>query len=198
MIVERVRQMSVEDYLAFEEESEIKHEYVEGEIYPMSGGTWIHTAIKVNLISALASRLHGGDCRVCNSDMRVRVGRARFVYPDISVVCGEPKLEYKSLTLLNPIAIIEVTSPSSVDYDRGSKREYYSELPSLQAYVVVDQHRALVELYTRSATGWYLQTFGKLDDVVPLASIECNLPLSEVYRSIDFEAETSSSSTEAE
>ena len=198
MVIERVRQMSVEEYLAFEEGSDIKHEYIEGETYPMTGGSWNHTAIKVNLISALTQLLRGRDCRVCNSDMRLRVARSRFVYPDISVVCGKPMLEYKSLTLLNPILVAEVTSPSSIDYDRGSKRQLYSEAPSIAAYLVIDQHRPLVELYTRAESGWHIQCFAGLKEAVPLEALGCRLPLSEIYASVDFDAEASASAEEAE
>ncbi len=198
MVVERVRQMSVEEYLDFEERNDIKHEFIEGETYPMTGGSWNHTAIKVNLISALTLLLRGKDCRVCNSDMRVRVARSRFLYPDISVVCGQPMLEYKSLTLLNPILVAEVTSPSSIDYDRGSKRQFYSDLPSIAAYLVIDQHRPLVELYTRAASGWHIQCFDDLEEAVPLEALDCRLPLSEIYASIDFDAEATASANEAD
>ena len=107
----------------------------------------------------------------------------------MSVVCGEPETEYKTLTLLNPTLVVEVTSPSSIDYDRGTKRELYGDVPSIAAYLVIDQHRALVELYTRMETGWQLQCFADLDDVVPLEALDCDLPLREIYRDIVFEPE---------
>ena len=84
---------------------------------------------------------------------------------------------------------MEVTSPSSIDYDRGTKRELYGDVPSIAAYLVIDQHRALVELYTRIETGWQLQCFADLDDVVPLEALDCDLPLREIYRDIAFEPE---------
>ena len=98
--------------------------------------------------------------------------------------------------LLNPTVIAEVTSPSSADYDRGSKREFYADVPSLQAYLVIDQHRALVELFTRSETGWHIQSFSNLDEAVPLDALGCSLPLGEIYSGVEFEAETPPTSAE--
>jgi Uma2 family endonuclease len=187
MIAEQVRQMTVAEYLAFEEDSDIKNEYIDGEIYPMTGGTLHHSAITVNLILALGIRLEGADCRVLSSDMRVRVAPTRFVYPDLSVVCGEPQTEYNALTLLNPTLVVEVTSPSSIEYDRAMKREYYEAIESLEVYLVIDQHRVFVELFTRTELGWHLQYFSNLDDVAPLEALGCSLPMAEVYRGITIE-----------
>ncbi len=189
MVIERVHQTTVAEYLAFEESSDIKNEYIDGELYPMTGGSLNHSKIIARLITALGIRLAETNCDVLSSDMRVRVGPSRFVYPDVSVICGEPETEYKTLTLLNPTLVVEVTSPSSIDYDRGTKRELHGDVPSIAAYLVIDQHRALVELYTRMETGWQLQCFADLDDVVPLEALDCDLPLREIYRDIAFEPE---------
>ena len=189
MVIERVHQMTVAEYLAFEESSDIKNEFIDGELYPMTGGSLNHSRIIMNAGIEIGLRLRDTDCAVLSSDMRVRVGPARFVYPDLSVVCGEPETEYNTLTLLNPTLVVEVTSPSSIDYDRGTKRKLYGDVPSIAAYLVIDQHRALVELYTRIETGWQLQCFADLDDVVPLEALDCDLPLREIYRDIAFEPE---------
>ena len=150
MAIESIRQMTVAEYFAYEEKSEIKHEYIDGEIYPMTGGTLKHAAIIANTSGELRQRLKGAKCTVLSSDMRIRVSPSRYVYPDVSVVCGDPVTDDKSITLFNPTMIAEVTSPSTVDYDGVIKRDYYETIPSIQAYLVIDQHRVLVELYTRS------------------------------------------------
>ena len=196
MIPERIQQMTVAEYLAFEEGSEIKHEYIDGELYPMTGGTLNHGTIIASTIVALGTRLRTSNCRVISSDMRIRISPTRYVYADISVVCGEPATEYKSLTLLNPTLVVEVTSPSSIDYDRVIKRDYYETISSVQAYLVIDQHRALVELYTRAEGGWLLQRFSDLDAEVPLAPLNCDLPLADIYDGITFDAAEPSSAVE--
>ena len=105
MVTERIFHMTVADYLAFEEESDIKHEYIDGEICPMTGGTFRHAMIMMNIGGELRQRLKGTDCKVLSSDMRIRVSPSRYVYPDLSVVCGAPATDDQSMTLLNPILI---------------------------------------------------------------------------------------------
>ena len=196
MIPERIQQMTVAEYLAFEEGSEIKHEYIDGELYPMTGGTLNHSTIMMNVGGALWQSLRGTDCQALSSDMRIKVSPSRYVYPDVSVVCGEPATEYKSLTLLNPTLVVEVTSPSSIDSDRVIKRDFYETISSVQAYLVIDQHRPLVELYTRAEGGWLLQRFSDLDAEVPLAPLNCDLPLADIYDGITFDAAEPSSAVE--
>ncbi len=196
MAIESIRQMTVAEYFAYEEESEIKHEYIDGEIYPMTGGTLIHATIIMNTGGELRQRLKGRDCIVISSDMRIRVSPSRYVYPDLSVVCGDPVTDDKSITLFNPTMIAEVTSPSTVDYDRVIKRDYYETIPSIQAYLVIDQHRVLVELYMRREGGWLLHRFSNLDAEVPLAPLDCDLPLADIYYGIQFDAAELSSVAE--
>lgn len=177
---------TVEEYLAFEAESEFKHEFIDGIIYDMTGGTFYHSRIKVNITVELYNQLRDSDYAVCNSDMSVRVGGSRYVYPDVSVVRGQPLLEDGDTTLLNPALAVEVTSPASLDYDRVEKRAFYSAIASLQAYLVIDQQRVHVELYTRRGDGWHLQTFDSLGDIARLQDLGCELPLAAVYRAISF------------
>ena len=193
LIGEGVLQMSVAEYLAFEETSEIKHEYIDGEAYPMTGGTLYHAEIMMNAGIALGNRLRDTNCRVLSSAMRVGINPTRYVYPDVSIVCGEPVTEYKTMTLLNPTLVVEVTSPSTISSDRVIKREYYESVDSMQAYLVIDQHRVMVELYTRADGGWLLRRFSDLDAEIPLAYLDCELPLAEIYRGIQFEPEDAAS-----
>ncbi len=198
MIAERVRQMSVEEFLAFVESSEDWYEYIDGELCPMTGGNYNHFVIIANITGRFLTLLADTNCQVVGSGMLVKVGETRFVAPDVSVVCGEPVTEENTRLLLNPILVAEVTSPSTVDIDRGSKREFYGDVPSIQDYLVVDQHRVLAELYTRSESGWHLQCFSDLKEDVPLEAFDCSLALSDIYRGIDFELETQSAPSEEE
>ena len=188
MVVERVRQMTVAEYLAFEEDSDIKNEYIDGEIYPMTGGTGNHSSITINTILAIGIQLRSSNCSLHSSDMRVKVGVSRYVYPDLSAVCGEARYDDNThTTLINPVLVVEVTSPSSIEYDRAMKREYYEAVESLEVFLVIDQHRVFVELFTLTELGWHLQCFSDLKEDVPLEALDCNLPLREIYRGIVFD-----------
>ena len=187
MVIEHLRQMSVEEFLDFAENSEDRYEYIDGEPRQMTGGKLNHFRIIHRIQVLLESGLADSECEVIAAGMFVRGGDKRLLAPDVSVVCGEPETEADTRILLNPILVVEVTSPSSIEHDRISKREYYRDVPSIQAYLIVDQHRVLVELYTRSETGWHIQCFSDLDDEVPLTALDCSLPLRDIYQRIDFE-----------
>ncbi|MCY4070352.1 MAG: Uma2 family endonuclease [Chloroflexi bacterium] len=190
MVIERVRQMSVEEFLDFAENSEDRYEYIDGEPRQMTGGKLNHFTIIANVTGGLQALLADIHCQVVGSGMLVRAGDARLLAPDVSVVRGEPETEADTRILLNPILVVEVTSPSSIEHDRISKREYYSDVASIEAYLIVDQHRVLVELYTRSETGWHIQCFSDLGDEVPLTALDCSLPLRGIYQRIRFEEES--------
>ena len=188
MVVEAPVRLTVEEYLAWEEKNFEKHEYIDGEVRCMAGATRRHNQIAINTGSALWTLLADSNCTVLNSDMRTQVSGTRYYYPDLSVVCGEALFHRENeMELLNPVLIIEVTSPSSIDIDRGEKRDFYFAVPSIQAYLIIDQHRVCAELSIRNEARWQTKTFEKLDDVVPLDVLDCNLPLVQVYRGITFE-----------
>ena len=178
---------TAEEYLVFEAESQFKHEFIDGVIYEMTGGTLNHSRIKVNMTVEFDIQLRDSNCIVCNSDMRVGADEGRYVYPDLSVVRGSARLADNNMTLLNPGLVVEVTSPSSIDYDRTRKLDYYRSLPSIQAYLVIDQHRIHLELHTRTEQGWLWQTFTDLDGVIPLDMLNVSLQLAQVYRGIEFD-----------
>lgn len=179
--------LTVEEYFAIEAvENERRYEFIDGEIYDMTGGTNNHSVIKLNVAGTLHSQLYESDCSLRGSDMRVKVSGTRYVYPDLSAVCGEPQLEDNDTTLLNPIMVVEVTSPTSLYYDRAEKREFYDAVPSIQSYLVIDQHRVFVDLHTRTGRRWLWEEFSDLDDVVPIEILGCQLPISAVYRDISF------------
>ena len=186
MAIDSIRHMTVEEYFAFDEASEYKNEYIDGEVIPMTGGTLNHGAIIMNVGFALMRRLMGKDCRVFGGNVRNRVSATRYLYPDISVVCGAPETDERSINLFNPVLVAEVTSPSSLDYDRGEKLIHYQSIPSLQVYLVIDQFKAHVELDARPDDRWRTETFTGLDAIVPLAALSCELPLAEIYEGISF------------
>src|SRR5690348_8098306 len=152
----------------------------------MSGGSREHSLIAGNLNWILKSQLRGQPCELHSSDMRVKVSaQGMYTHPDISVVCGVPQFEDAHRdTLLNPMVIVEVLSPSTEAYDRGAKFGYYRELPSLREYLLVAQDKMLVEHYVRQDAGWLLTATS--DAVaVALPSIGCTLPLAEIYLQVD-------------
>ena len=185
--VKRKAAPTVEEFLDFAESSEEWHEYIDGEPVKMTGGKLNHFRIINRLQVLLETLLSDSGCEVLGSGMLIRVGEASLVAPDVSVVCGEPDTEADTRILLNPILVVEVTSPSSIERDRVVKREFYEAVDSIQAYLIVDQHRALVELYTRSETGWHIRSFSDLSDEVPLEALDCRLPLRGIYQRIEFE-----------
>ena len=188
MAIETTKRMSVAEYLAWEERQECKHEYIDGEIIEMTGGTGKHSKIKVRLLRALGLLLDESQFEIFDSDMRVKVGAARYVYPDLSVVRGLERYEDETeLTLLNPCFVIEVSSPSSMLRDRIDKRDWYYQLPSIEGYLIVDQDRIHADLFTRADEGWLLRGFTDAQDVIPLPMLGCELPLAQVYRGIAFE-----------
>ena len=124
--------MTEAEYLAFERESEIKHEYLHGEIFAMTGASWNHNMICASTIISLGSQLRGKSCRISPSDIRVKMAADIFAYPDVSVICDDPQFADDEFdTLLNPVVIIEVLSPSTELYDRGEKFRYYRQLSNL-------------------------------------------------------------------
>ena len=185
MAIHTPERLTVEEYLAWEENNFEKHEYIDGEVRCMAGANHRHNRIMMNSAIAIGRQLDDSPCSMLSSDMRVKVGAARYVYPDLSVICDEVMFERDNeMELLNPVLVVEVTSPSSIEYDRGDKRDFYFDVPSVQSYLVIDQHRLCVELSARGDVSWITESFTSLDDVVPLDAIDCALPLSMVYRQV--------------
>ncbi len=184
--------LTVKDYLDFERNSDIKHEYFDGEIYAMSGAKWNHNVISWNIGGELRQRLKNKKCSVCPGDMRVFVPETGlYTYPDLVVVCGEPQFQDDVFdTLLNPVLLIEVLSETTESYDRGRKFQHYRSIESLQEYVLVSQDEARIEKYVRHGDGfWLLSEAVGLDAEIEFAAIECRIALAEVYDKIDFSDE---------
>jgi Uma2 family endonuclease len=170
------------DYLDVEEVAGVRHEFLDGEIYAMAGGTPEHAALCAALIVLLGSKLGSGPCRVYTSDLRLRVPDTGLAtYPDVAVICGPPIRDPGSPShVTNPIVLFEVLSDSTEDYDRGEKREHYQRMPSVQEYVVVAQNEKQAELWRRSEAGWSYEvvTAGQL---LELRSIGASLAIDQVY-----------------
>lgn len=181
------RYWTVEEYLAYEAETGMKHEYIDGEIYAFSASTEKHSLIATYASAELGYKLRGKSCRVYNSDMRVKITDIKYVYPDFSAVCGEAQFaDDKRTMLINPTLVAEVISPSSANYDKGEKADFYRSLPSVQAYLLLDQERVHAQFYIRQESAWQLQEYSGLDAIIPLEALGISLPLSEAYRDIEF------------
>ena len=183
------RFVSVEEYLEFEEMSQAKHEYCDGRMWAMAGGTGAHNTITFNVSASLGTRLRGSSCRGFNSDQRVRIPNTNlYAYPDATVACGRPEFEdLKQTTLLNPTVIVEVLSLSTESNDRGLKWRRYQTLDSLRDYLLIEQNEALVTHYSRQDDGtWQIAIYAGLDAEVPLSGAPATLPLSEFYEQVTF------------
>ena len=175
-----------EEYIALERKAHFKSEYFDGHIIAMSGASSKHNLITGDIFYGLYPQLIGHGCDIFISDMRVRpsLGDAYF-YPDVVVVCGEPEFEDDTFdTLLNPIVIVEVLSPSTEAYDRGEKFTRYKHIASLQEYLLVSQDKVSVEHHRRHRTQWMLSHYRTLEDVLRLPSIGCELSLHDIYARI--------------
>ena len=179
--------LTPEEYLAFERKATTKHEYLNGQIVAMSGASFAHNFLTMNTANQLYNQLIGGECQVATSDMRVKVTQIdSYFYPDVVVVCGEPRAEDDTFdTLLNPTVVVEVLSPSTEVYDKGEKFEHYQQIASLKEYVLISQDKIRVEHYRRQETEWLQTEFQGLEDVLYLLSIGCELRLQDIYRRVE-------------
>ncbi len=178
-----------EEYLQFERQSETKHEYFDGEIFAMAGASRRHCKISANLMRAIGNKLHLTNCNVYANDFRVKIKETGlYTYPDVIITCGKEILEDQVKdTLLNPLIIIEILSPSTERYDRGKKFLHYRQIESLQNYVLISQEEPRIELFERQATGqWLLSEKNGLENSIEIPAIDYMLSLMEVYDKVDF------------
>jgi Uma2 family endonuclease len=189
---EETTTMSETEYLAFERTSDIKHQYVDGDVFAMTGASREHNLICHNLSRIIGNDLLERPCEVYQSDMRVKVEATRlYTYPDVTVVCDEPQLSDQEFdTLLNPLILIEVLSPSTERFDRGRKFQDYREIGSLREYLLVSQDEARIEQYIRQENGeWLFKDVVGLEGELELPSVGCRLAMGDVYRKVTFEEE---------
>jgi Uma2 family endonuclease len=178
--------VSPAEYLAFERGSEERHEYLDGQIVAMTGGTFEHAVIAGNIAGELRQALADRPYWVCPADMRIKVeASGRYTYADVVVVCGAPRFEDdRRDSLLNPSALFEVLSPSTESYDRGEKFAHYRTLPSLADYVLVSQKQVLVEHFQRQDDGgWLLRALGP-GERLALPSLGCEVAVDALYSKV--------------
>lgn len=173
---------SFADYLALEASSNVKHEYLDGQIYGMAGGTPEHAALAAAVIGLLFGQLRAGRCRAHDADLRVRVTETGLAtYSDVTVICGPRERDLDDEhAVTNPTLIVEVLSRSTEEYDRGDKLEHYKRIRSLKQYVLVSHRKRAIELWTREGDRWSSQTYEE-GTRVPLASIAAELDVRELY-----------------
>jgi Uma2 family endonuclease len=170
--------LSVAEYLAYERESDCRHELVDGYLYAMTGASDRHEEIVANLMAALHAHLRPSGCRVYGGNLKIRAGDD-FLYPDLFVRCAQERGDPYFKT--DPLLVIEVLSPNTQRYDRGDKRLAYQSLPSLKEYVLAAQDSPRIEIFSRTETGWDHRLYASLDDALSLPSIGFSSPLGEVY-----------------
>jgi Uma2 family endonuclease len=174
--------MSYAEYLAAEQASEVKHEYLRGEVFAMAGGTLEHSRLAVNLQGELRSALAGRRCHVFNSDARLRIVETdRSTYPDAMVVCGQVQRagdDHDAVT--NPVVIVEVLSDSTEAEDRGDKFAHYRRIPSLREYVLVSQKAPRIEIFRREGDHWTFTEAGR-GEIARFASLEVDVSVDAVY-----------------
>ncbi len=178
---------SYHDYLAALEVSGVKLEYCDGEIYAMAGGTPVHADLAASVIRLLGNALLGR-CRVSSSDLKVRIEATDLTtFPDATVVCGEREtssVDRNAVT--NPTLVVEVTSASTEDYDRGEKLHHYEQCPSLRAVLFVSHRRQQVTAVVRDAEGWS-ESEHRAGERVALQALGCTLDVSELYAGIQLD-----------
>jgi Uma2 family endonuclease len=190
MSAEPVPHFTHEEFLKREVQSAFRHEFLDGRIEMMAGGSHNHSLLMSTIARILGNALDGRDCEVHGEALMVHIAAANVTtYPDAMVICGKPNFVTKQKNeVSNPVVIVEVLSPSSERYDRGEKFRFYQQLPSLKAYVLISQKEPLVEVYTRSDSGaWPKTEFRGLDAVATLSSLGIELSMKQLYQRVDWE-----------
>ena len=179
------RHMSVKEWRELERTSyDIKHEYIDGHVYAMSGGSLAHSRISLNVCAVLESALMaaGKPCYVYNSDAATRLSSRRYTYPDASVTCDERDQPTPDKTeIQSPCVIVEVLSASTEAYDRGEKFGYYRSCPDVQEYVLIATRYQTVEVYRRTSPRWIYDAYGPGDEV-ELMDLDVHLSVASLYR----------------
>lgn len=187
---EKLELISVDDYLAGELVSPVKHEYLGGVVYAMSGARVVHNIISGNVFASWHARLRGKRCRPHTSDMKIRIRlpmQIRFYYPDASVVCeSNPPLDSFQD---QPVVLAEVLSRSARRIDEGEKLDFYRTIPSLAAYLLIEQDMPLVVVHRRTDQGFVPQVYRGLAAILPLSEIGIELPLADIYEGVTFQPE---------
>ena len=181
--------MSVEAYLELDRSTpDAKYEYYDGVVRLMAGGTPQHSLISINVSTALSVALRGSACRAFNSDARVQVALARYVYPDVTVSCSPEDVRDPS-AIRSPRVVFEILSPSTEKFDRNEKANAYRACASIEAYVLIDPQKLSVEVYQRTDVFWNHFLYNIPEAIVDLTALSIQIPISEMYRDIEFPPE---------
>ena len=191
---EKLDLITIENYLAGELISPVKHEYLGGVVYAMAGARNSHNLVATNALGALHARLRGKRCRAYNSDTKIRVrlqAQVRFYYPELSVICrpNPPTDSFQD----EPAVIVEVLSKRTRRIDEGEKKDAYLNIPSLCAYILIDQETASAVVHRRTLHGFVREAYEGLNAVIPLGEIDTELPLAEIYDGVEFVLEVDDS-----
>ncbi|MEG4168291.1 MULTISPECIES: Uma2 family endonuclease [unclassified Microcoleus] len=184
------RYYSIEEYLALEEAADYKSEYIDGEIFPMAGGSTNHNQIAGNFYAELNFAFKKQDYRVFMSDVRLWIPKKRiYTYPDVMVVCGEPEYyNNRTDTITNSRVIIEVLSYSTKGYDRSKKFEGYRTIPTLEEYLLIDQNRRYIEHFSKTDDKrWSFAEYNESDETIALASVSFEIAVADIYNKVNFE-----------
>lgn len=187
MTADPKHRVSPEEYLAMEEVSEERNEFVNGVVVAMSGNTCPHVMIVDNIVLELNGALRGKPCRMYSNELKVKVALTEsYFYPDLVGICGSPVFDRPNrVTVLNPTLLIEVLSLSTEAYDRGQKFLHYQQIPTLREYVLISQEEPRVEIYTRGEnSAWTYKMVAGLEATARFESIDCTVPLAEIYRDV--------------
>jgi Uma2 family endonuclease len=172
---------TVEQYLAMEAHSTVKHEYHHGQVYAMADGTQAHSIIAVNLIALLRVTVRGSGCRAFNSDMKIRQSLEDYVYPDASVACDPNDVRPNQVWIDHPVLVVEVLSLPTERHDRGDKFDGYKQIASLREYVLIDSRRRAVEVWRVDEAGAWLATSDGPVEAITLTSVAVTLPMDLLY-----------------
>lgn len=186
---EHFPQLTPAEYLEWEERQEFRHEYVDGEVYAMTGGSVNHGEIAANTINILRNHLRGGGCRVLTSDVKIQtLASNSYCYPDVSVTCDERDRSATKF-ISHPCLIVEVLSPTTEAYDRGDKFALYRRSTTLQDYVLVSTNAMRVDLYQRNERSrWEILSYAA-GDSIELLSLNLTVPVAQIYEDIVFSVE---------
>ena len=179
--------ISREDYFALDNHSNEKHELYQGEIFAMSRGTFNHATIGANVVTELKMKFRGKGCQATNSDMRIETPTGLITYPDAAVFCDKPELSDNQCSLLNPVVIVEVLSPSRRRYDESGKFSLYRSISTFSDYLLIDSEKIFVQHFRKiEGNEWVLHDYFELDDQLFLHSIRETLCLREIYENVQF------------
>ena len=188
MDAHKLTNVTIEEYLEIERETQTKYEYHNGSIYALAGGTLNHTKICGNIFYELKDKLKNTSCGALSGEAKIYIkSQNKFVYPDTIAVCGEIKTSKKeNNSITNPKVIVEVLSKSTASYDRGDKFHMYRQIESLEEYVLIEQEKPIVEIYKRKGDLWQITRVEGLENEIHLTALDLKIQLQEIYDDVKF------------